>query len=237
MSRVFLALVCAAFTTACATSNAPSQSASGGAGVDSGGDAGGSAGGHCACASTEVCCLGQTLTCVAPGSCQGIPVVESCSVPSDCDDGGADGGVCCSTFLGPDGGPLALEAFDGVLGHGMAGPSGFGSISTECKAAAACGSANGASFQVCIATVKCPIDLTCQSFPRSPLGTQYCLPTATSPDGGTTSDAALRDAFVAADASDSAASLDASAPADASAGSDVSAPNDGSPQDAPADGG
>jgi hypothetical protein len=234
MSRVFLALACAAFTTACETSNGLSQSASSGAGSGSGGDAGADAGGHCACASkdasTEVCCLGQTLTCVAPGSCQGIPVVESCSVPSDC-----DAGVCCSTFLGPDGTPVGPSAFDGGLGHGMAGPSALGSISTECKTA--CG-ANGASFQVCAATPDClQIELTCQTFPRSPLATHYCLPMTTALDSGTTSDAAPGDALVAADASDSAASLDASAPADASAGSDVSAPNDGSPQDAPADGG
>jgi hypothetical protein len=235
MSRVFLALVCAAFTTACETSNAPSPSAFLDAGSESGGDAGGGAAGHCACAATEVCCLREVLTCVAPGSCQGIPIVENCSVPSDCNDGGADGGVCCSTFLGPDGVPMGLAALDGGLGHGMAGPSAIGSISTECKAAC---DINGASFQVCVATPKCrQIDFTCQSFPQSPLGMQYCLPMATSPDGGTTSDAAPGDASVALDASDGAPALDASAPADASAGSDVSAPNDASLQDAPADAG
>jgi hypothetical protein len=115
----------------------------------------------------------------------------------------------------------------------MAGPSAFGSITTECKAAC---DAHGASFQVCGVTTDCPLDLTCHGFPQSPLETQYCLPMATASDGGTPSDAGPGDASVA-DASDGAPSLDASAPGDASALSDVSLPNDASLQDAPADGG
>jgi hypothetical protein len=124
MSRVIVALVCVAFTTACGTSNGLSQSAPSGAGVGSGGDAGGDAGGHCACGSKEVCCLGEGLTCVAPGSCQGIPIVESCSA-EDC----GDSGVCCSTFLGPDGTPIDPSAFDGGLGHAVARPSATRSFS------------------------------------------------------------------------------------------------------------
>jgi hypothetical protein len=233
MSRVFLVLVCAAFATACGTSHGPSGGASSGAGGGSGSAAGGDAGGHCACASTEMCCLGQGLTCVAPGSCQGIPLVEGCSVLAPCQGTG----VCCSTFLGPDGAPVGVAAFDGGIGRGMAGPSSVGSISTECKTDCV---ANSASLRVCDATtMPCPSGFTCQRFPQSPLDTQYCLPPATVPDSGSTSDAATGDASVTVglDASDGGLSQDASAPDDVTAKSDVSPPNDASPQESSAGGG
>jgi len=249
MTRSFRVLVFVALATGCNSNSAGVWSASSGVGAGSGLDAtaggGGVRCGPTTCASAEVCCLGLDVSCVAAGSCQGIPLVKNdCSGPSTCQ--GAQ--VCCSTFLGPDGGLAGPAALDGGFGHGVAGPTTFGSVSIECVSACP---TNGASFQACDAeNPACPSGFTCQPFPRSTLQTPYCLPTTTAVDGGSTSDAvagdrsigdgsigdrSIGDGSLGADASEGAAPEDASVAGDVSAPVDVSAPSDVSLGDGSAD--
>jgi hypothetical protein len=169
--------------------NGASSSSGGSSGVSSGASSGGTetgddSGGN-GCASGQLQCmalLGGT-SCIEPGTmCVGTAVAANeCSATSPC----SGGQVCCSSFVGPDGGVImyADASADAAAATGT-GTAGGETVSVQCMTACP---TNALSSQVCVldadggSPTACPEGTACQDYLPSFLASMtlpntLCLP-------------------------------------------------------------
>lgn len=191
---------------------------SGSPGPGSGDDAGGTG-----CASGQALCLGLTNSCVTPGQmCFGTMVLANeCSATSAC----PSGQVCCSSYVGADGGVILLSdagAGDAGTGASALDFASLGSVAVQCMTQ--CPS-NALSSQVCAleddggSPTACPEGTTCRDYLPTPISSvlpnTLCLAPLPTYDGGTAAPPGT-DGGAGTGASDGAASV-----ADAASGTDA----------------
>jgi hypothetical protein len=160
-----------------------SSSSSGGSSSSSSSSGGSSSGGTPTCTGSQTLCVGLTgtNTCIDAGSqCLGTSVVANeCSATEAC----SGGKVCCSSYVGADGGIVFLDdAGGGGMGFGFA-------VAVQCLAQCPAGAL---SSQVCSdddsgAAPACPQGTTCQDLlpaAFAPKGVPNSLCLAPLPDAG-----------------------------------------------------
>jgi len=196
-----------------AASAGTSSGSSGSSGASSGDDSGGTG-----CASGQALCLGIVggSTCVADGGmCLGTMVLANeCSATSAC----PDGQVCCSSYVGADGGVIVISdagvAADAGTGTSPFNVGGLGSVAVQCMTQ--CPS-NALSSQVCVleddggSPTTCPEGTTCQDYLPPQLASTVipntlCLQTRPTYDAG---GAAATDGGAGTGTSDAASVTDA----------------------------
>jgi hypothetical protein len=160
------------------------SSSSGGTASSSSGSGGGSSGGTPTCTGSQTLCIGVLgQSCVDAGDmCLGTSVVSNaCSATQGC----SGGQVCCSSYVGSDGGVIVLD--DAGQGGGM----GLGiAVSVQCMAQ--CPGGGALSSQVCSndeagAGPACPTGTTCRDLLPAlvaPQGIPNTLCLAPLPDAG-----------------------------------------------------
>jgi hypothetical protein len=168
-------------------------SSSSGGGASSGGASSGT--GLSGCNAGETLCLGVLgNSCVDAGSACPIltttVLADECSATSPC----SGGLVCCSAYVGPDGGAIGIPSADaGVAAtDAAAATTGLAGLAVAVQCLSAC-PPNTYSSQVCVleadggSPTTCPTGTTCQNYPlalSSMIPSTLCLAPVVIPDGG-----------------------------------------------------